>query len=185
MTPAPEQRGLRMVRYVHHELLAAVALVIATAVGVAVAFAVDDTASVGAGEVAWLAGSGLVFFALSAALRSSRLKWVGEVREFEAAVPATGGDPALRSRTLQRGLRFSLFLVPSVVLGLLGFTTALMIALAMVVDWSVKAAVGARWERRNGRRLWLGHDHDEPWRLAYFPVTPPPSTRTATDAPPA
>ncbi|MEU6260817.1 hypothetical protein [Streptomyces sp. NPDC047043] len=174
-----------MVRYVHHELMAAVALVIATAVGVAVAFAVDDSASLVAGGAAWLAGSGLVFVVLSAALRSSRLKWVGSVREFEAAVPATDGDPALRSRTLGMALRFSLFLVPGVALGLLGFSTALMIALAMAVDWSVKAAVGARWERRNGRRLWLGHNDDEPGRLFYFPVTPPPSTRTATDAPPA
>ncbi|MFR0357718.1 hypothetical protein [Streptomyces sediminimaris] len=172
-----------MIRYVRHELMAAVALLTAAAAGAAVGVRVVGGASVRAGTVAWVAVAALAFLALSARLRSSRLKWVGDVREFEAAVPLPGGRPAGRDHTLRKALRFSLFLLPSVAIGLLGLPSVLLVALALSLDWLAKAAVGARWERRNGRRLWLGHDPADPNRLSYCPVTRPPSTRTATDAP--
>lgn len=173
-----------MVRYVHHELMAAVALLVAIAVGVAMAVGVQDS-ELRAEAVGEMAVIGLAYIVLAALMRSSRLKWVGEVREFEAAVPVTGADPVSRSRTLRKALRFSLFLVPSVVLGLLEVSWALVIALVIALDWLTKAAVGARWERRNRRQLWRGENPDDPWRLSYTTLTGPAPTRTATDAPPA
>ena len=172
-----------MIRYVYHELMAAVALLTAAAAGVAVGVSVEGGASVRAGTVAWVTVAALVFLALSARLRASRLKWLGDIREFEAADPLPSGGPDRPDHTLRKALRFSLFLLPSVAIGLLGLPSVLLVALALSLDWIVKAAVGARWERRNGRRLWMGHYPADPNRLSYSPVTPPPSTRTATDAP--
>ena len=178
---------MAMVRYVHGELTVGLALLAATGVGVAVAVGVRDTSPLTGGLVGRVAVFVVVLLTLATLVRGTRLKWVGEVPEFEAAVPVTGADPALRRRPFGPfGLgRLSLFLVPSVAVGLLGVTWVLLVPLAMALDWLAKAAVGARWERGHGRLLWLGHDREHPWRLSYSPVSPPPPTRTATDAPPA
>ena len=168
-----------MIGYVRHELMAAAGLLTGAVAGVAVAVAIGAGTSVRAATVAWVAVLALVVLALSALVRSTRLKWVG------AAVPRPGGRPAGPDHTVRKALRFSLFLLPSVVIGRLGLPAGLLVALALSLDWIAKAAVGARWERRNGRHLWLGHDPADPNRLSYSPVSPSPSTRTATDGPPA
>ncbi|MFE7167291.1 hypothetical protein [Streptomyces sp. NPDC057616] len=167
----------------HHELMAAVALLTSAVAGVAVGISVEGGTSVRAGTVAWVTAAALAFLAASVRVRSSRLKWLGDLREFEAADPLPRDGADRPDHTLRKALRFSLFLLPSVAIGLLGLPSVLLVALALSLDWVAKAAVAVRWERRTGRRLWLGHDPADPNRLSYSPVTPPPSTRTATDAP--
>jgi hypothetical protein len=173
-----------MVRYVHTELTAALALLAGTGMGVAVAAGVHDTSVLRAGPVGKVAVFAVVFLTLVTLVRGTRLKWVGETANFEAAEPLPGPQPAAARRPFGLG-RLLLFLVPNLVVGVLGFTWVLVVPLVMALDWLAKAAVGARWERRHGRLLWLGHDREEPLRLSYSPVSPPPPTRTATDAPPA
>ncbi len=173
-----------MVRYVHSELTAALALLAGTGMGAAVAVGVHDGSVLRAGSVGRAAVFAVVFFTLVTLVRGTRLKWVGEVANFEAAVPLPGAAPAPTPRPFGLG-RLLLFLLPNLVVGVLGFTWVLLVPLAMAMDWLAKAAVGARWERANGRLLWLGQDKEEPMRLSYSPVSPPPPTRTATDVPPA
>jgi hypothetical protein len=173
-----------MLRYVHSELTAALALLAGIAMGAAVAVGVHDSSVLRAGSVGRAAVFAVVFLTLVTLVRGTRLKWVGEVANFEGAVPLPGAAPAPAQRPFGLG-RLLLFLLPNLVVGVLGFTWVLLVPLAMALDWLAKAAVGARWERGNGRLLWLGQDTEDPMRLSYSPVSPPPPTRTATDAPPA
>lgn len=173
-----------MVRYVHSELTAGLVLLAGTGAGVTVAVGVHDTSLLRADSVGRVAVFAVVFLTLVALVRGTRLKWVGEVANFEAAVPVSDAEPVVPRRPFGLG-RLSLFLLPNLAVGLLGFTWVLLVPLVMALDWLAKAAVGARWERGHGRLLWLGHDKEEPWRLSYSPVSPAPPTRTATDAPPA
>ncbi|WP_043676905.1 hypothetical protein [Streptomyces xylophagus] len=180
--PRAKDTGDAMVRYVHSELTAALALLAGTGMGAAVAVGVHDSSVLRAGSVGRAAIFAVVFLTLVTLVRGTRLKWVGEVANFEAALPLPSAAPAQRPFGLGRLL---LFLLPNLVVGVLGFTWVLLVPLAMALDWLAKAAVGARWERGNGRLLWLGQNREEPMRLSYSPISPPPPTRTATDAPPA
>lgn len=172
-----------MGRYVHMELWAALAVLTGTAGGVAVAVGVRDEPPVRADTVKWVVALAVVYLVAATLLRASRLKWVGEVRDFEAAGPVPGAGPT--PRHLSYGLRMLGLVATSALFASFFTDTAVAVALALALDWLVKAAVGARWERAHGRVLWRGHDRGEPWRLSYSPVTAPPSTRTATDGPPA
>lgn len=170
-----------MGRYVHMELWAALAVLTGTAGGVAVAIGVRGEPPVRAATVEWVAALAVVFLVVATLLRASRLKWVGKVRDFEAAGPEPGAGPT--PRHLWYGLRM-LGLVATAALFASFFTdAAVAVALVQALDWLAKAVVGARWERAHGRVLWRGHNRGEPWRLSYSPVTPRPSTRTATDGP--
>ncbi|MFJ6084141.1 hypothetical protein ACIQI8_22325 [Streptomyces sp. NPDC092369] len=169
-----------MGRYVHQELLAALAMLTGIAVGVAVSVGIRDDASLHGRGVAVTAALAVAFLVVSVLLRSSRLKWVGEVREFEAAGPRPGADVVPRDRAYSVRM-VVLFVLAAVLTSFLG--VAVVIPLAMGLDWLTKAVVAARWERRHGRVLWRGHNRDEPWKLSYSPVSPPRATRTATDGP--
>jgi hypothetical protein len=169
-----------MGRYVHQELLAALAMLAGTAVGVAVAVGVRDAESLRGRGVAVTAALAVAFLVGSALLRSSHLKWVGEVREFEAAKPLPGDGAMPRDRVYYVRM-LGLFALAAVFTSYLG--VAVVVPLVMGLDWLTKAVVGARWEREHGRVLWRGYNRDEPWRLFYAPVSPSPATRTATDGP--
>ena len=169
-----------MGRYVHQELLAALAMLAGIAVGVAVAVGVRDEESIRGGGLAVTAALAVAFLVVSALLRSSRLKWVGEVREFEAAAPKPGADAMPRDRVHYVRMA-GLFALAAVFTSYLGDAVA--VPLVMGLDWLTKGVVGARWERENGRVLWRGYNRDEPWKLSYSPVSPTRATRTATDGP--
>jgi len=171
-----------MVRYVYYEFWAALAMLFGSAVGVAVAVGVRDETPVRSDGVPLVAAVALGFLVVSALLRSSRLKWFGDVREFEAAVPRphTGATPPNRTYTVWL---VALFVFAALLTSFVG--DVVILPVVMGLDWLAKTVVGARWERRNGRVLWRGHDREEPWKLSYAPVSPPRATRTATDAPPA
>ncbi|MET9906660.1 hypothetical protein ABZZ74_07510 [Streptomyces sp. NPDC006476] len=171
-----------MVRYVHQELGTALALLAATAVGVVVAVAVHGSPPVRADRVWLVAVLALGYLLLVTLLRGSRLRWVGEVRRFEAAVPMTG-----RELGRHRG-RFPLpifvaFVVTTSVFALVGGPLIPLLPLLPTLDWLAKAAVGAHWERGHGRLLWRERDRHGPQGLSYTPITAPAPTRTATDAP--
>lgn len=163
--------------------------VCACVVSVPVAFGVRGTPA-GVDDTVWTVGliflSGSAFYAMLAA---SRLKWVGEVRLFEEAVPLD--DPeTLRPvhHSLRRNLidkRFlSVLLVSSLVAGLALSPWLSLIPLWLSLDWLIRAGIAARWEKKNAVLLWRGHAPDRPWELSYSPVRPsPPTTRSAAETP--
>ncbi|MEU3334253.1 hypothetical protein [Streptomyces sp. NPDC006668] len=177
-----------MVRYVRQELGTALALLAATAVGVVVAVGVHGRPPVRADRVWLVAVLALGYLLLVTLLRGSRLRWVGEVRRFEAAVPVTGREPGGEPGR-QRGrfplLIFVAFVVTASVFALVGGPLIPLLPLLPTLDWLAKAAVAAHWERGHGRLLWREHDRHGPQRLSYTPFTAPAPTRTATGAPPA
>jgi hypothetical protein len=171
-----------MVRYVHQELWTALALLAATAVGVVVAVAVHGSPPVRADRVWLLAVLALGYLLLVTLLRGSRLRWVGEVRRFEAAVPVTGRERVLRGGRFPLAI-FVAFVVTASLFALVGGPLIPLLPLLPALDWLAKAAVGAHWERGNGRLLWREHDRHRPQGLSYTPFTAPAPSRTATDAP--
>jgi hypothetical protein len=168
-----------MGRYVHQELLAALAMLAGIAVGVAVAVEVRDEDPMSGRGVAVTAAFAVAYLVATALLRSSRLKWFGKVREFDAAVPRPGADtPADRGYYVRM---LVLFVLAAAFTSYLGF--AVFIPLMLGLNWLIQGAVAARWERRNGKVLWRGYRRDEPWKLSYTSASPSPVTRTATDGP--
>jgi hypothetical protein len=173
-----------MGRYVHMELWAALAVLTGTAVGVAAGAGLREEPPVRGDAVGAVAAVALGFLVVAVLFRTSRLKWVGEVREFEAAVPQPDPRPTTRSRSY--GVRLLALFVPAALFAsFFADTGVALVPLVMALDWLAKAVAGARWERANGRVLWRGGFREEPWRLSYSTLSPRPGTRTATGAPPA
>ncbi|MGI5457150.1 hypothetical protein ACQEWB_29100 [Streptomyces sp. CA-249302] len=158
-----------------HELWAAALMLVGVAGGWASAVAVGMGAPVRAGALPLLVTFALGFLVLSALVRASRLKWVGQLREFEAA--AALPDPDARSRRTALAPRmFGLLLLPALCVFVIRDAGIVAVCLAMGLDWLGKAVVGAGWERMNGRRLWLAAPApEEPWRLSYSPAGPAPT----------
>jgi hypothetical protein len=173
-----------MVRYVHHELRAAALLLAGIAVGWASAVGTGQSPPVRSGAVGVLVTAALGFLVLSTLLRASRLKWVGQMGEFEAAGPLPDSDRRHRRAGLAPRM-LGLVLLPALCVFVIRDTGIVVVLLFMGLDWLGKAVAGAGWERANGRHLWLTAGPDQPWRLSYAPVSPPPPIRTAIDAPPA
>ncbi|MCT9081683.1 hypothetical protein [Streptomyces fulvoviolaceus] len=177
-----------MFRYVHLELKAAFAAAAALIVTLAVLFVVRGSPVLA--DAWWLSVVAMVVVAaLWTGLQASRSKWGGKARDFEAAVPREdpqGVLPAGRGRLLHRPFRWVLFLTLLAVSLPLSFwhSNLALVQLWLTLYWLSGALAAARWERRNGVLLWQGHDRNDPLKLSYTPVSPPPPTRTATDAPP-
>lgn len=177
--------GDAMVRYVHFELRAAIGAAAALAVTAVVLCAVRGLPELSG---TWLLpfAAVTVVVALWAGVRSSRLKVVGRARTYEAAVPLenppAGGD-TLRRRPFSPKA-FAGFLAVALTLSLFWDPVVTLVLWWMALDWLSDGLVAARWERRNGVLLWRSDSRDEPWQLAYSPVSPRPPTRTATGAPP-
>ncbi|GAA3814652.1 hypothetical protein GCM10022403_055300 [Streptomyces coacervatus] len=173
-----------MVRYVHHELSAAALILAGVAGGWAAAVATGQSPPVRSGAVGVLVTSALGFLVLSTLVRASRLKWVGQMREFEAATPVPDTD-GRHLRTVLAPRTLGLLLLPALCVFVIRDTGIVVVPLALGLDWLGKALVGASWERMNGRRLWLTPGPDEPSGLRYTTVSPSRGTRTATGARPA
>ena len=163
--------GGTMVRYVRHEWWAAVLVLGGVAGGWAAAVGTGQESPVRAGALAMLITCALGFLVLSTVLRASRLKWVGQMREFEAsaALPETGRHG--------RGAAFAprmlgLLLLPALCVFVIRDTAIVAVLLAVGLDWLGKAAAGTCWEQVSGRRLWLAPDPEEPWRLSRSPARP-------------
>ncbi|MDV9174343.1 hypothetical protein R6V09_30075 [Streptomyces sp. W16] len=175
-----------MVRFVHHELMASVAWLTGIMVGVTAAVVVRGSGPVRGDTVAQAVALVIGLFVLFTLVHASGLKHVSHKRDFETAV-ALPSDVRLPSNSpLYLLLRLPyplLFLAPGVFAFFLGNDSLFMALLA--TEWLGSAAVAVWWEHRHGRLVWRGYVHNEPWRLAYSPLSPPPPTRTATDAPPA
>lgn len=167
-----------MDRYVHHELRSVYTASAALAISVAVTAGVR-----GALMTAFGLGRFLLcmvgFTVVHTLLGATRLKWVGEIGDYEAAVPleaAPENAVSLRRRPLNWWL-LTAMLVPTVVFAIAWEPWIALLPLWWVLAWSGQAWLVADWERRHGRVLWRGHDEDAPWRLSYSPG--PTSRRSA------
>jgi hypothetical protein len=172
-----------MDRYVHHQLRAVVSILAAAAVAAAVVGVVRGFPPPKMNGLL-LAALLLVLVVVSTLLKATRIKWVSEVRDFEAAVPLEDTDVVLPTNRFLRDQPFSpklfvLYLVSTVLM--FWEPWVVLIPLGSALDWLGQAAVAARWERRHGKVVWRGRVRSSPWELS---VSPRPPTRTATDAPP-
>ncbi|NUP41056.1 MAG: hypothetical protein HOY76_29575 [Streptomyces sp.] len=170
-----------MIRYVHHEVWAAAMILTGVAVGWAAAVGTGQSPPVRSGALDVLVTFALGFLVLSTLLRASRLKWVGQIREFEAAALVPDSEE-LRHRTAFAPRMLGLMLLTALCVFVLRDIAIVVVPLMMGLDWLGKAVAGAGWERMNGRQLWLAAD---PSALRCTTVSPTPTTRTATGAPPA
>ncbi|MFC8140428.1 hypothetical protein ACFUKV_01455 [Streptomyces paradoxus] len=176
-----------MDRLVHHELRAVVSVLAATAVALTTVGLVRGfSAPSEPGRLGLYAGGVLAFLLLWTLLKATRLKWVGEVRDFEEATPVEGTGRPLPTERFLRDQPFSprlcvLYLLFTVPLSLWE-PWAAVLPLWSALDWLGQAAIAAHWERRNGLVLWRGRVESRPWELS---VSRRPPTRTATGAQPA
>jgi hypothetical protein len=175
-----------MDRLLHHELravlsaFAALALAL-TALGLVRGFSAPERP----GALALYLGGLLALLVVWTLLKSTRIKWFGQVRDFERAVPSEGaeGTPPTDRSLRDRPFALRLF-VPFLVLGLgtaLWEPWALGVLFWPALDWAGQAALVAHWERRNGLLLWRGRVGSRPWELS---VSRRPATRTASGARP-
>ncbi|WP_123966977.1 hypothetical protein [Streptomyces sp. TLI_185] len=168
----------------HHELWASAMILTGVAVGWAAAVGTGQSPPVHSGAVDVLVTFALGFLVLSTVLRASRLKRVGQVREFEAAALLPDSDGSgQRSALAPRML--GLMLLPALCVFVLRDIAIVVVPLMMGLDWLGKAVAGAGWERMKGRHLWLATDPAGSSVLRCTTVSPTPGTRTATGAPPA
>ncbi|MEU6377601.1 hypothetical protein [Streptomyces sp. NPDC046909] len=157
-----------MDRYVHHELRSVYTALAALAVSLAATSGVHGApmTAYGVGRFAL----GLVAFAVVCTLLgATRLKWVGEIRDFEAAIPlpeAPAKSIGLRRHPLNWWL-FTVMTVPTLVLAIAWAPWIALLPLWPALAWLGQIWLAVDWERRNGRVLWRGADSDAPWKLAY------------------
>ncbi|MFF3378684.1 hypothetical protein ACFYXF_37745 [Streptomyces sp. NPDC002680] len=158
-----------MFRYVHYEVICALLAVCAALVSAVVVFGVEGVPETPGGADRAIV-LGLVYLALVAGfgvLTVSRIKWFGEGRDFDKAVPLR--DPASVLPTRGEGYRncvnvlFFVLLAASAVGGGLFLERDLaLFPLVFVPAWSARAWWVARWERRHGLLLWRGRIRTQP-----------------------
>ncbi|MGW0910730.1 hypothetical protein ACWD1Z_03105 [Streptomyces sp. NPDC002784] len=170
-----------MDRYVHHELRSVGTASATVAVCVPVTAGVHG-APLDAGGLGLFAAALLGFAVLCTLAQASRIRWLSEVLDFEAAEPLA--TPPAAAPLLRHPVNWWLFTVMTA--GTLGAALAWEPVAAVFPLWPAAAWLGQAWladgwERRHGKVLWRGHDPDRPGRLA---VSPRPLPRTATGAPP-
>lgn len=158
-----------MDRYVHHQLRAVYTAFAALVICVAVTSGVRGELMTSYG-VGWFALGVVAFPVVFTLLAATRLKWVGDIRDFETAVSLeeTPDGVSLRRHPVNWWL-FTVMLVPTLALAI-GYAEWI----ALLPLWSALISLGqvwvaADWERKNGKVLWRGHDTDAPWKLSYSP----------------
>ncbi|WP_330285807.1 hypothetical protein [Streptomyces sp. NBC_00576] len=150
-----------MFRYVHYEVTCALLAVCATVVSAAVVFGMEGVPGTPRGIVPAIA-LGLLFLALTAGfgvLTVSRLKWFGEGRDFDKAVPL--GETGTVLPTRAKGYRHCVnvplfvFMVAFALGGGLFWDRGLALSpLFFASAWSARGWWVARWEQRHGLLLW-------------------------------
>lgn len=158
-----------MDRYVHHELRSVYTALAALAISVTATSGVRG-APLTAFGLGWFLMAMLAFTVVYTLLGATRLKWVGEIRDFEAAVPLEEAPAgvSLRRHPLNWWL-FVVMLVPSFALALAWEPWVALLPLWSALAWSGQAWLAVDWERKHGRVLWRGHDQNAPWKLSYSP----------------
>ncbi|MFJ7947119.1 hypothetical protein ACIQ6K_26220 [Streptomyces sp. NPDC096354] len=151
-----------MIRFVYKQLAYAVVLILSGVIALGVAVAVKGGFRMYAWELL------ATFFAcqvLMGFVSTSRLKKLGDIPTFEAAVPiadpATALSAPVRARARRSlggsyGAMFALSIVVVTVLALFEPIAALLNC-TLAVDPLMRAERAARWERRQGVLLWQGH----------------------------
>lgn len=163
-----------MVRYVHHEWWAASLVLAGIAGGWAAAVGAGQSPPVRTGALGMLITFALGFLVVSALLRASRLKWVGRLREFEAA--ALAPDTEERPHRAAFAPRMTgLLLLSALCVFVIRDTGIVVVLLAVGLDWLGNAVAATGWEHSTGRRLWLAPDPRERWHLSYSPAGTAPS----------
>ncbi|MDT9697849.1 hypothetical protein [Streptomyces sp. P17] len=168
-----------MDRYVHHELRSVFSALAVAAVCVPVTGVARGALVSASGLPLFLLGL-IAFATVFTLLQSTRIKWLSEVLDFEAAVPLE--EPPAETPLRRRPVNPWLFTMMTA--ATLGFAFALdpaaaLFPLWLALAWLGQAYLAVNWERRHGKTLWRGHDPDKPWRLS---VSPRPLPRTATGA---
>ncbi|NEC84531.1 hypothetical protein [Streptomyces sp. SID12501] len=152
-----------MFRYVHYEVTCAILAVCATAVSAGVVFGVKGAPEAPRG-VAHEVAFGLLTLVCVAGfgvLTVSRLKWFGEGRDFDKAVPLeeTGAALPTRGEQYRNCLNVYLFvvLVTCALGGGLLWERGLAVSpLFFASAWLARGWWVARWERCHGLLLWTG-----------------------------
>lgn len=154
-------RGNTVFRFVHYEVTCAILAVCATVVSAGVVFAVEGVPETPRG-VGPALGLGLLFLAFTAGfgvLTVSRLKWFGEGRDFEKAVPLQ--DPGTVLPTPGEEFRhclnvplFAFLMAAALGGGLFWERDLAFFPLAFASAWLARGWWAARWERRHGLLLW-------------------------------
>lgn len=160
-----------MDRYIHHQLRSVYTALAALAVSVAVTSGVRG-APLTAYGVGWFALGLVAFTVVYTLLGATRLKWVGDLRDFESAAPLEHpptNDVSLRRRPLNWWL-FTVMSVPTFTLAIAWEPWIALLPLWSAVAWLGQVWLAADWERKNGKVLWRGHDEDAPWKLSYSPA---------------
>ncbi|MDX3451971.1 hypothetical protein PV396_08420 [Streptomyces sp. ME02-8801-2C] len=166
-----------MVRYVHHQLAAAVEMVIAMAVTMPVIFGVRGLPHAGGGSVILLLGFLGAFFGLLAV--SVRSHWLGgEKREFENAAALADPETILPApRESIRGSFDGSFIVFtamfSLVFGLLWGPWVNIWVVVSIPERIVKGVYASFWERRHGVLLWRGRIAEQPLGKGQFLYSSP------------
>lgn len=160
---------MTVVRYVRYEVTCAILAVCAAVVSAGVVFGVDGPPETPRGLWRAVAG-GLLLLALTAGfgvLTVSRLRWFGEGRDFDQAVPLA--DPGAVLPAPGREYRDSVnvyllvFMVASALAGgLLWERDLALYPLMFASAWLARAGWVARWERRHGLLLWNGRVPTQP-----------------------
>ncbi|MFI7402687.1 hypothetical protein ACIBW9_19860 [Streptomyces sp. NPDC049541] len=168
-----------MVRYVRHELASGAAKVAGIVAGTALAVGTRQGRQWSATDTENAAIVAVAFLVIAALVRSTRF---GHRKDFESAgpLPDTGQASGSEETAVRSG---SLFVLAA---GLVYVWSDIWVLVLLVAsDYLAKGVVGGLWQRRHGKLLWRVSEEDGEHRLAYSPLSPPPATRTATDAPPA
>ncbi|QNE78944.1 hypothetical protein F0344_34040 [Streptomyces finlayi] len=121
-------------------------------------------------------------------LEASPLRRVGLVRDFDAAVPLKDPEGVLPADYSLGPLLFNwrfvpVMVVPALVVGLTVNPWLALAPLTMALDWLMRAAIAARWERKHAALLWREHIQSTPWELSYTPLGLPSARTTVGTAP--
>ncbi|WP_427920500.1 hypothetical protein [Streptomyces sp. cg40] len=166
----------------HHELGSGLGWLSGYLVGAGVSVAVHGGLPVSVDTAAESVAITIGVFLVLALLHASGLRWVSMNRHFRAAGPLPS-DVQIPRSTPWSGPVIIVFLPPCVMTYF--WLADSLFLLLLPVDSLALAAAAFWWERRHSRLIWQGPFKNNKHQLAYSPLSPPPPTRTATDAPPA
>ncbi|MGW1720449.1 hypothetical protein [Streptomyces sp. NPDC002156] len=163
------RRGNTVFRYVHYEVACALLAFCAAVVSAGVVFGVEGAPET-SGGVGRAVVFGLIYLALVAGfgvLTVSRIKWFGEGRDFDKAVPLQEPAAVLptRGEEYRNCVNVLLFVVMAACAvggGLFWERDLALFPLIFASAWLARGWWVARWERRHGVLLWKGRVRTQP-----------------------